>query len=70
MLCRTAALDLRRDGIPAVVGNAGRYRMDIAGPEYHADVDEVARGLLRALESHAADEEPAFRDWRGASLRW
>lgn len=34
MLARTAALDLQRAGIAAVVGNAGRYRLDMAGPGF------------------------------------
>lgn len=70
MLVRTAALDLRRDGMAVVVGNAGRYRLDLAGPEFHADIDDVARGLLAALDRAAAGDEPRFVDWRGATQPW
>ena len=70
MLCRTAALDLSRDGIATVVGNAGRYRLDMAGPGFHADVDDVARGLLAVLDNCVVTPEPEFRDWRGTARRW
>lgn len=70
MLVRTAALDLQRTGIATVVGNAGRYKLDMAGPDFHADVDEVARGLLILLDRCQLTDEPCFRDWRGAERRW
>lgn len=70
MLARTAALDLRRAGIAAVVGNAGRYKLDMAGPGFHADVEDVARGLIGVLDSCQLTDEPTFRDWRGTERRW
>lgn len=70
MLVRTAALDLQRDGIAVVVGNAGRYRLDLAGPEFHADIDDVARGLLALLDAADAADEPRFADWRGTPQAW
>lgn len=70
MLARTAALDLQRAGIATVVGNAGRYKLDMAGPDFHADVDQVARGLISVLDSCQLADEPRFRDWRGAERRW
>ncbi len=70
MLARTAALDLCRDGMTVVVGNAGRYKLDMAGPGFHAEVDEVARGLLEVLDAATPGAEPEFRDWRGAVRRW
>jgi hypothetical protein len=70
MLAKTSAFDLQRAGIATVVGNAGRYKLDLAGPEFHADVDAVARGLLAVLDACDAAVEPAFRDWRGSLRRW
>ena len=70
MLVRTAALDLHRAGIATVVGNAGRYKLDMAGPGFHADVDDVARGLLAVLDAADLIAEPEFRDWRGGVRRW
>ncbi len=70
MLARAAALDLQRAGIAAVVANAGRYKLDMAGPDFHADVDDVARGLIRVLDACRLDDEPRFLDWRGAVRRW
>lgn len=70
MLVRAAALDLQRGGIATVVGNAGRYRLDMAGPAFHADIDEVANGLLLLLDTADANREPQFRDWRGDVRRW
>lgn len=70
MLARTAALDLQRSGIATVVGNAGRYKLDMAGPGFHADVDQVAHGLLTVLDGCSLDGEPEFRDWRGTLRRW
>lgn len=70
MLVRTAALDLQRAGIATVIGNAGRYKLDMAGPGFHADVDDVARGLLAVLDACERDREPEFRDWRGAVRSW
>ena len=70
MLVRAAALDLHRGGIATVVGNAGRYRLDMAGPGFHADIDDVARGLLQLLGAVDATAEPQFRDWRGDVRRW
>jgi NAD(P)-dependent dehydrogenase (short-subunit alcohol dehydrogenase family) len=70
MLVRSAALDLRRAGIATVVANAGRYRLDMAGPEFHADVDTVASGLLQLLTACRLDDEPAFLDWRGTLRHW
>jgi hypothetical protein len=70
MLVRAAALDLSRAGIATVVGNAGRYKLDMAGPEFHAEVDDVAKGLLTVLERAQAGAEPEFRDWRGGLRRW
>ena len=70
MLVRAAALDLQRAGIATVVGNAGRYRLDMAGPSFHADIDEVARGLLAALDAADPAGEPGFVDWRGQSRAW
>lgn len=70
MLVRSAALDLQRAGIAVVVGNAGRYRLDMAGPGFHADIDEVAAGLIRQLELATPDAEPTFVDWRGTARPW
>lgn len=70
MLARTAALDLQRDGIAAVVANAGRYKLDMAGPGFHADIEDVARGMLEVLDGCQLDTEPEFRDWRGAVRHW
>lgn len=70
MLVRTAALDLARAGIATVVGNAGRYKLDMSGPGFHAEVDEVAAGLLAVLDACELGAEPEFRDWRGAIRRW
>ena len=70
MLVRAAAMDLQRAGIATVVGNAGRYKLDMAGPAFHADIDDVARGLLAVLDACRLDEEPTFRDWRGGTRRW
>ncbi|MCC7051802.1 MAG: hypothetical protein IT355_00960 [Gemmatimonadaceae bacterium] len=70
MLVRTAAMDLQRAGICTVVGNAGRYRLDLAGPGFHADIDDVARGLLAALDAADGSGEPAFVDWRGTPRSW
>ena len=70
MLVRTAALDLQRAGIGVVIANAGRYRLDMAGPGFHADVDDVARGLLGVIGRADPDAEPAFLDWRGAVQPW
>ncbi len=70
MLARSAALDLQRAGIATVIGNAGRYKLDMAGPGFHADVDEVARGLIAVLDAATLVTEPEFRDWRGAIRRW
>ncbi len=70
MLARSAALDLQRAGIATVVGNAGRYKLDMAGPGFHADVDDVARGLIAVLDGCSLAAEPEFRDWRGAVRRW
>ncbi len=70
MLVRAAALDLQRAGIATVVGNAGRYKLDMAGPDFHADVDDVARGLLSLLDRCQLSDESCFRDWRGAERRW
>jgi NAD(P)-dependent dehydrogenase (short-subunit alcohol dehydrogenase family) len=70
MLVRTAAFDLQRAGIATVIGNAGRYKLDLAGPDFHADVDQVARGLLAVLDACDGKQEPEFRDWRGTIRRW
>ena len=70
MLARIAALDLQRAGIATVVGNAGRYKLDMAGPGFHADVDDVARGLLSVLDGCQLADEPVFRDWKGTQRRW
>lgn len=70
MLARTAALDLQRGGIATVVGNAGRYRLDMSGPGFHADIDDVARGLVAVLDACDPEAEPEFRDWRGTIRRW
>lgn len=70
MLVRVAAIDLQRAGIAAVVGNAGRYRLDMAGPGFHAEIDDVARGLLVVLDACRLGDEPEFRDWRGTIKRW
>jgi NAD(P)-dependent dehydrogenase (short-subunit alcohol dehydrogenase family) len=70
MLVRSAAIDLQRAGIATVVGNAGRYRMDMAGPGFHAEIEDVARGLLAVLEACRLADEPEFRDWRGTTRRW
>ncbi len=70
MLARSAAFDLQRAGIAAVVGNAGRYKLDMAGPDFHADVDHVAQGLIDVLDACVLADEPRFRDWRGAERRW
>lgn len=70
MLVRAAALDLCRAGAAVVIGNAGRYKLDMAGPGFHAEVDEVARGLLAVLDGAVPGAEPEFRDWRGTLRRW
>jgi len=70
MLVRAAALDLSRSGSAVVIGNAGRYKLDMAGPGFHAEVDEVARGLLAVLDAAVPGAEPEFRDWRGTLRRW
>lgn len=70
MLVRTAAFDLQRAGIATVIGNAGRYKLDMSGPGFHADIDDVARGLLAVLDRCELTEEPAFRDWRGTERSW
>jgi hypothetical protein len=70
MLVRAAANDLQRAGIATVVVNAGRYKLDMAGPAFHADVEDVARGLLAVLDSCRLESEPEFRDWRGGIRRW
>jgi NAD(P)-dependent dehydrogenase (short-subunit alcohol dehydrogenase family) len=70
MMVRAAALDLQRAGIATVVGNAGRYKLDMAGPGFHAEVDDVAKGLLDVLDACQLDGEPEFRDWRGGVRRW
>jgi NAD(P)-dependent dehydrogenase (short-subunit alcohol dehydrogenase family) len=70
MLVRTAAIDLQRAGIATVIGNAGRYKLDMAGPDFHADVDVVARGLLAVLDACELQTEPEFRDWRGTVRSW
>lgn len=70
MLVRAAAFDLQRAGIATVIGNPGRYKLDMAGPAFHADIDDVARGLLAVLDACRLEEEPEFRDWRGGTRRW
>ncbi len=70
MLVRTAAVDLHRAGIATVVGNAGRYKLDMAGPGFHADIDDVARGLISVLDNCQSTSEPEYRDWRGTVRRW
>ena len=70
MLARGAAVDLTRAGIATVVGNAGRYKLDMAGPGFHAEVDDVAQGLLAVLDATGPGMEPEFRDWRGHVRRW
>lgn len=70
MLVRVAAIDLQRAGIAAVVGNAGRYRLDMAGPGFHAEIDDVARGLLAVLDACRLGDEAEFRDWRGTIRHW
>lgn len=70
MLVRAAANDLQRAGIATVVANAGRYKLDMAGPAFHADIDDVARGLLAVLDACRIEDEPEFREWRGGARRW
>lgn len=70
MLVRAAANDLQRAGIATVVVNAGRYKLDMAGPAFHADVEDVARGLMAVLDSCRVENEPEFREWRGGVRRW
>jgi NAD(P)-dependent dehydrogenase (short-subunit alcohol dehydrogenase family) len=70
MLVRAAANDLQRAGIATVVVNAGRYKLDMAGPAFHADVEDVARGLLGVLDACRLENEPEFREWRGGVRRW
>lgn len=70
MFVRAAALDLQRAGIATVIGNAGRYRLDMAGPAFHAEIEDVARGLLAVLDACRLEDEPSFRDWRGGTRRW
>ena len=70
MLVRASSLDLHRAGVATVVCNAGRYKLDMAGPGFHADVDDVARGLLAVLDAVQPSAEPEFRDWRGSVRRW
>ena len=70
MLVRTAALDLQRAGVATVVANAGRYKLDMAGPDFHADVDDVAGGFLTLLDAAAVSDEPTFRHWRGTVRHW
>jgi len=70
MLVRAAAMDLQRAGIATVVVNAGRYKLEMAGPAFHADIDDVARGLLAVLDACRLEDEPEFRDWRGGIRRW
>lgn len=70
MLVRAAALDLQRAGIATVVGNAGRYRLDMAGPGFHAEIEDVARGLIAVLDACTLADEPQFRDWRGTTRSW
>jgi hypothetical protein len=52
------------------VANAGRYKLDMAGPAFHAEIEDVARGLLSVLDARRLEDEPEFRDWRGAVRRW
>jgi NAD(P)-dependent dehydrogenase (short-subunit alcohol dehydrogenase family) len=71
MLARTLQHDLLSGGVPTVVANAGRYRIDPAGLAFQPDADEVAGGLLDRLEDDPAPGgEPAFLDWRRAPRHW
>ena len=49
---------------------AGRYKLDMSGPGFHADIDDVARGLLAVLDRCELTKEPTFRDWRGTERSW
>jgi NAD(P)-dependent dehydrogenase (short-subunit alcohol dehydrogenase family) len=70
MATRSMAVDLREDGIVAVVLHPGWVRTAMGGPNARTPVDEAVSSLVRTIASLDMERSGGFYDKDGRPLPW
>lgn len=70
MACRSMAIDLRREGITAVVINPGWVKTDMGGPGAPTPVEESVRLMMGLIDGLSPAQSGAFLDYRGHTWPW
>ena len=70
MATRSMAVDLKGDGIVAVVLHPGWVQTDMGGRSARTPVDEAVEALVRTIQSLDADRSGGFYDRDGQPLPW
>jgi NAD(P)-dependent dehydrogenase (short-subunit alcohol dehydrogenase family) len=70
MATRSMAVDLKGDGIVAVVLHPGWVRTAMGGPSARTPVEEAVESLVRTIEALDMDRSGGFYDRDGQPLPW
>lgn len=70
MLTRSMALDLRRDGIKAIVIHPGWVATDMGGASAPLSPADSVKGMLSVVDGVGSEQSGRFFDYSGAELPW
>jgi len=70
MACRSMAVDLRAQGVVAVVVNPGWVKTDMGGRSAPTPVEESAAKLIALIDRIGPSESGSFLDYRGHTWPW
>ena len=70
MLTKSMALDLRREGVRAIVIHPGWVATDMGGSGAPLTAPESVRGMLSVIDGLTPEQSGRFFDYSGAELPW
>jgi len=70
MITKSLAVDLKPDGVLAVVLHPGWVQTDMGGPDALIDTKTCVQGLFKVLGGLTDEDTGSFRNYKGDKLPW
>jgi NAD(P)-dependent dehydrogenase (short-subunit alcohol dehydrogenase family) len=67
---RSAAMDLRSEGIAVAVLHPGWVQTDMGGPNALITVEQSVAGMLSVIDGLTVEESGTFWEWNGNAVAW
>ena len=67
---RSAAMDLRDEGIAVAVLHPGWVQTDMGGPNALITVEQSVTGMLRVIDGLSVEQSGTFWEWNGNAVAW